>query len=59
MDKVAALPGVGSAVRTDDGLLVRLDGDAPPPQLIAELVRLDVPVTASARTAAWRTRSSP
>ncbi|MEV6163418.1 alpha/beta fold hydrolase [Streptomyces sp. NPDC052052] len=44
--KVAALPGIGSAVRTDDGrgLLVRLDG-ATPPELIAELVRLDVPLT--------------
>ncbi|MCX4551037.1 alpha/beta fold hydrolase [Streptomyces sp. NBC_01500] len=42
--KVAALPGIGSAVRTDDGLLVRLDG-ATPAALIAELVRLDVPLT--------------
>ncbi|TRV81608.1 alpha/beta fold hydrolase [Streptomyces sp. 130] len=46
VEKVAALPGIGSAVRTDDGhgLLVRLDG-ATSPQLIAELVRLDVPLT--------------
>ncbi|MFE7755773.1 alpha/beta fold hydrolase [Streptomyces sp. NPDC057429] len=46
VDKVAALPGVGSAVRVDDGhgLLVRLDG-ATAAQLVAELVRLDVPVT--------------
>ncbi|MFD4034882.1 alpha/beta fold hydrolase [Streptomyces sp. NPDC058637] len=45
-DKVAALPGIGSAVRVDDGhgLLVRLDG-ATPAQLVADLVRLDVPVT--------------
>ncbi|MEW1686585.1 alpha/beta fold hydrolase [Streptomyces sp. NPDC091265] len=45
-EKIAALPGVGSAVRTDDahGLLVRLD-DATSSQLIAELVRLDVPLT--------------
>ncbi|MBK3596647.1 MULTISPECIES: alpha/beta fold hydrolase [Streptomyces] len=45
-EKVAVLPGVGSAVRTDDrrGLLVRLDG-ATVPGLVAELVRLDVPVT--------------
>ncbi|WP_254812523.1 alpha/beta fold hydrolase [Streptomyces cavourensis] len=45
-EKVAALPGVGSAVRTDDGrgLLVRLDG-ATTSRLVAELVRLDVPVT--------------
>ncbi|WP_206738612.1 alpha/beta fold hydrolase [Streptomyces sp. M3] len=46
VDKVAALPGIGSAVRLDDGhgLLVRLDG-ATASQLVAELVRLDVPVT--------------
>ncbi|MER6994902.1 alpha/beta fold hydrolase [Streptomyces sp. NPDC000410] len=46
VEKVAALPGIGSAVRTDDaaGLLVRLDG-ASAAELIAELVRLDVPVT--------------
>ncbi|MFJ9684925.1 alpha/beta fold hydrolase [Streptomyces bacillaris] len=45
-EKVAALPGIGSAVRTDDGrgLLVRLDG-ATPSRLVADLVRLDVPVT--------------
>ena len=47
VDKVAALPGIGSAVRTDDGrgLLVRLDGDTSSSLLIAELVRLDVPLT--------------
>ncbi|MEU3303611.1 alpha/beta fold hydrolase [Streptomyces sp. NPDC006678] len=46
VEKIAALPGVGSAVPTDDGagLLVRLDG-ASAAGLIAELVRLDVPVT--------------
>ncbi|WP_199783804.1 MULTISPECIES: alpha/beta fold hydrolase [unclassified Streptomyces] len=46
VEKIAALPGIASAVRTDDahGLLVRLDG-ATSPQLIAELVRLDVPLT--------------
>lgn len=46
VEKVAALPGIGSAVRTDDGhgLLVRLDG-ATAAQLVSELVRLDVPVT--------------
>ncbi|WP_329117498.1 alpha/beta fold hydrolase [Streptomyces sp. NBC_01465] len=44
-EKVAALPGIGSAVRTDGGLLVRLDG-ATPVALITELVRLDVPLTA-------------
>ncbi len=42
-EKVAALPGVASAVRTDEGLLVRLDG-ASAPELLAELVRLEVPV---------------
>ncbi|MFJ8766884.1 alpha/beta fold hydrolase [Streptomyces clavifer] len=46
VDKVAALPGIGSAVRVDDGhgLLVRLDG-ATASQLVVDLVRLDVPVT--------------
>ncbi|MFE6662809.1 alpha/beta fold hydrolase [Streptomyces sp. NPDC057697] len=46
VEKVSALAGIGSAVRTDDGrgLLVRLDG-ATPSGLIAELVRLDVPLT--------------
>ncbi|WP_405694763.1 alpha/beta fold hydrolase [Streptomyces sp. NBC_01185] len=44
--KVAALPGIASAVPLDEGhgLLVRLDG-ATAAQLVAELVRLDVPVT--------------
>ncbi|MEU2602112.1 alpha/beta fold hydrolase [Streptomyces hirsutus] len=42
--KVAALPGVASAVPTDDGLLVRLDADGTAPRLVAELVRLEVPV---------------
>ncbi|MEE1939403.1 CocE/NonD family hydrolase [Streptomyces sp. TRM 70361] len=42
-EKVAALPGVGSAVRAEDGLLVRLDG-ATTPLLLAELLRLEVPV---------------
>ncbi|MEV5436083.1 alpha/beta fold hydrolase [Streptomyces sp. NPDC052682] len=44
VEKVAALPGVASAVRTDDGLLVRLDTDGTPRRLVAELVRLDVPI---------------
>ncbi|MFG1671332.1 CocE/NonD family hydrolase [Streptomyces sp. Y7] len=44
VDKVAALPGVASAVRTDDGLLVRLDADGSAARLVAELVRLEVPV---------------
>ncbi|MDT0612831.1 alpha/beta fold hydrolase [Streptomyces lancefieldiae] len=44
-EKVAALPGVVSAVRTDDGLLVRLDADGTAARLVAELVRLEVPVS--------------
>ncbi|WAZ21868.1 CocE/NonD family hydrolase [Streptomyces cinnabarinus] len=43
-EKVAALPGIASAVRTDDGLLVRLDADGSAARLVAELVRLEVPV---------------
>ncbi|SFL23985.1 CocE/NonD family hydrolase [Streptomyces pini] len=42
-EKVAALPGVGSAVAVDEGLLVRLDG-ATTTRLLAELLRLEVPV---------------
>ncbi|MFE1294412.1 CocE/NonD family hydrolase [Streptomyces sp. NPDC058731] len=45
VEKVAALPGVASALRADDGLLVRLGPDGTPQDLVAELVRLDVPVT--------------
>ncbi|MGW0390554.1 ATP-binding cassette domain-containing protein, partial [Streptomyces sp. NPDC003042] len=45
LEKVGALEGVGSVVAADDGLLVRLDG-ATPAGLIAELVRLEVPVSA-------------
>ncbi|MFI9624786.1 alpha/beta fold hydrolase [Streptomyces sp. NPDC052042] len=48
VEKVAALPGIVSATRTDDtrGLLVRLDGTTTTTSdLIAELVRLDVPLT--------------
>ncbi|PAZ15368.1 ABC transporter ATP-binding protein [Streptomyces sp. SA15] len=44
VDKVAALPGVASAVLTDDGLVVRLDADGTAQRLVAELVRLEVPV---------------
>ncbi|MFF5188226.1 alpha/beta fold hydrolase [Streptomyces sp. NPDC000345] len=44
VEKVAALPGVASAVRTDGGLLVRLDPDGTARRLVADLVRLDVPV---------------
>ncbi|MET8677626.1 alpha/beta fold hydrolase [Streptomyces sp. NPDC004647] len=43
VDRVTALPGVGSAVRTAEGLLVRLDG-ATVPELLVELVRLEIPV---------------
>ncbi|MEV6731214.1 alpha/beta fold hydrolase [Streptomyces sp. NPDC051364] len=43
--KVAALEGVGSVAAADDGLLVRLEG-ATAAGLIAELVRLEVPVSA-------------
>ncbi|MFD7058710.1 CocE/NonD family hydrolase [Streptomyces sp. NPDC059906] len=44
VDKVAALPGVASVVHTDDGLLVRLDPGGTAPVLVAELVRLEIPV---------------
>lgn len=46
VEKIAALAGIGSAARTDDGLglLVRLDG-ASTNTLVTELVRLDVPLT--------------
>ncbi|SCK06522.1 ABC-2 type transport system ATP-binding protein [Streptomyces sp. WMMB 714] len=43
LGKVAGLPGVLSAVRADDGLLVRLSG-ASPSQLLAELVGMGIPV---------------
>ncbi|MGK5501164.1 alpha/beta fold hydrolase, partial [Streptomyces sp. URMC 125] len=42
-EKVAALPGVGSAVPSEEGLLVRLDG-ASVTELLAGLLRLEVPV---------------
>ncbi|MEU5614568.1 alpha/beta fold hydrolase [Streptomyces sparsogenes] len=48
VEKVAALPGVASAACTGDGLLVRLDGTGPA-QLLAELVRLEIPVTSFGR----------
>ncbi|MEU0455823.1 CocE/NonD family hydrolase [Streptomyces sp. NPDC006129] len=44
VEKVAALPGVASAVRADEGLLVQLDADGTPQRLVADLVRLDVAV---------------
>ncbi|MFC4031985.1 alpha/beta fold hydrolase [Streptomyces polygonati] len=43
VDTVAALPGVANAVREEDGLLAVLDGMTAP-RLVAELVRLEVPV---------------
>ncbi|MFF3447320.1 alpha/beta fold hydrolase [Streptomyces sp. NPDC002667] len=46
VEKVGALPGVLSAVATDEGLLVRLDPDGSAQRLVVELVRLEVPVTA-------------
>ncbi|MGW3568413.1 CocE/NonD family hydrolase [Streptomyces sp. NPDC000941] len=44
VEKVDALPGVASAARTGDGLLVHLDGTGPA-QLLTELMRLEIPVT--------------
>ncbi|MFD7342396.1 alpha/beta fold hydrolase [Streptomyces violascens] len=44
VDKVAALPGIGSALRTDEGLLIRLEG-ATTTELIAALLGLDVQLT--------------
>ncbi|MEU0002854.1 CocE/NonD family hydrolase [Streptomyces sp. NPDC006314] len=44
VEKVAALPGVASAVRTDDGLLIRLEPGGTAERLVVELVRLEVPV---------------
>jgi len=46
VEKIAALPGVASAAPTAEGLLVRLDADGSAQRLVAELVRLDVPVQA-------------
>ncbi|MGW6905788.1 CocE/NonD family hydrolase [Streptomyces sp. NPDC054940] len=44
VEKVAALPGVASAVNTDGGLVIQLGADGSAQRLIAELVRLEVPV---------------
>ncbi|EST37388.1 ABC transporter ATP-binding protein [Streptomycetaceae bacterium MP113-05] len=44
VEKVADLPGILTATRSDEGMLVRLDG-ATAATLITELVRLDVPVS--------------
>ncbi|MCT9005100.1 alpha/beta fold hydrolase [Streptomyces rhizosphaerihabitans] len=46
VEKVGALPGVLSAVATEEGLLVRLDADGSAQRLVVELVRLEVPVAA-------------
>ena len=43
-EKVAALVGVASAVVTEEGMLVRLAPGASAQHLVAELVRLEVPV---------------
>ncbi|MFE6688085.1 alpha/beta fold hydrolase [Streptomyces sp. NPDC057743] len=44
VEKVGALPGVVSAARADEGLLVRLAERDGVPRLLAELVRLEVPI---------------
>ncbi|WP_406008838.1 alpha/beta fold hydrolase [Streptomyces sp. NBC_00637] len=46
VEKIAALPGVASVAPADEGLLIRLDADGSARRLVAELVRLDVPVQA-------------
>ncbi|MFD4608324.1 alpha/beta fold hydrolase [Streptomyces sp. NPDC058440] len=46
VEKVSALPDVASALRTEDGLLVRLETGGTAQDLVAELVRLEVPVVA-------------
>ncbi|MCH0542651.1 CocE/NonD family hydrolase [Streptomyces sp. MUM 203J] len=45
VEKVGALAGVGSAVRVDGGLLVRLGDGGSAAGLVGDLVRLDVPVS--------------
>ncbi|MGD3107176.1 alpha/beta fold hydrolase [Streptomyces sp. YGL11-2] len=44
VEKVGALPGVVSASRAEEGLLVRLADPAGTPGLLGELLRLDIPV---------------
>ncbi|MEE1765982.1 alpha/beta fold hydrolase [Streptomyces sp. SP18BB07] len=44
VEKIATLPGVDSAVRADEGLVVRLGADGSAQRLVADLVRLEVPV---------------
>ncbi|WP_062648324.1 alpha/beta fold hydrolase [Streptomyces maremycinicus] len=46
VEKITALPGVASAVPVTEGLLIRLDADGSAQRLVADLVRLDVPVRA-------------
>jgi ABC-2 type transport system ATP-binding protein len=45
VDRAAGLPAVATAVRAEDGLLVVIEAGATPAALVAELVRLGVPVT--------------
>ncbi|MFJ6749886.1 alpha/beta fold hydrolase [Streptomyces sp. NPDC091266] len=44
VEKAGALPGVVSAVRADEGLLIRITDPAGTPQLLADLLRLEIPV---------------
>ncbi|MFF7964517.1 CocE/NonD family hydrolase [Streptomyces sp. NPDC007903] len=44
VEKVAALDGVASAVRAEDGLLIRLEPGTTAGRLVVDLVRLEVPV---------------
>ncbi|WP_030669670.1 CocE/NonD family hydrolase [Streptomyces rimosus] len=44
LEKVAALPGVATADRADEGLLITLDGTTSTPELLPELLRLEIPV---------------
>ncbi|MFI6081381.1 alpha/beta fold hydrolase [Streptomyces sp. NPDC051217] len=44
VDKIAAMSGIASAIRTDEGLLVQLDG-ASTNALVTELMRMDVVLT--------------
>ncbi|KOT92386.1 ABC transporter ATP-binding protein [Streptomyces sp. NRRL F-5755] len=44
LEKVAALPGVAAADRADEGLLITLDGTTSVPELLPQLLRLEIPV---------------
>ncbi|MFH8572811.1 alpha/beta fold hydrolase [Streptomyces sp. NPDC017993] len=44
VEKADALPGVVSAVRAEEGLLIRLADPAGTPELLADLIRLEIPV---------------